>query len=147
MVRHWSQLAKAGKTSKTHNYKEKYVKRIACYLQKNPMALLPDTQNCGLCMHSECRERFPRHQLQRKPLVSDPGMHHGTCVLHGPWCMSGSLNSGGGKNVPGIPGACAQRNCMYVAKAHAVHTSQHIYLQELLHSHCTTILACHQHLQ
>ena len=34
---------------------------------------------------------FPRHRLQRKPLVSDPGMHHGTCVTHVPWCMSGSL--------------------------------------------------------
>ena len=29
--------------------------------------------------------RFPRHWLQRKPLVSDPGMHHGTCVTHVPW--------------------------------------------------------------
>ena len=29
---------------------------------------------------------FPRHQLQRKPLVSDPDMHHGTCVTHVPWC-------------------------------------------------------------
>ena len=36
-------------------------------------------------------ERFPRQWLQRKPLVSDPGMHHGTCVMHVPWCMSGSL--------------------------------------------------------
>ena len=34
---------------------------------------------------------FPRHRLQRKPLVSDPGMHHDTCVTHVPWCMSGSL--------------------------------------------------------
>ena len=30
---------------------------------------LPDTQNCGLCMHLECRERFLRHRLQRKPLA------------------------------------------------------------------------------
>ena len=50
---------------------------------------------------------FPRHRFQRKPLVSDPGMHHGTCVTHVPWCMSGSLTCGDGKNVPGIPGACA----------------------------------------
>ena len=40
------------------------------------MGLLPDTQNCGLRMR---RERFPCHWLQRKPLVSDPGMHHSTC--------------------------------------------------------------------
>ena len=49
----------------------------------------------------------PRRRLQRKPLVSDPGMHHDTCVSHVPWCMSGSLTRGGGENVPGIPGACA----------------------------------------
>ena len=28
------------------------------------------------------------------PGVSDPDMHHGTCVTHVPWCMSGSLTSG-----------------------------------------------------
>ena len=50
---------------------------------------------------------FPHCRFQRKPLVSDPGMHHGTCVTHVPWCMSGSLTRGDGENVPGIPGACA----------------------------------------
>ena len=44
---------------------------------------------------------WPRHWLERRPLVSDPGMHHGTCVTHVPWCMSGSLTRGGGGNVPG----------------------------------------------
>ena len=61
-----------------------------------PMGPLPDTKNCGLRMRRECRERFPRHRFQRKLLVSDPDMHHGTCVTHVPWCMSGSLNRGGG---------------------------------------------------
>ena len=42
------------------------------------MGHLPDTQNCGLRMHRECRKRFPRRRLRRKPPVSDPGMHHGT---------------------------------------------------------------------
>ena len=50
---------------------------------------------------------FPRHRLQGKPLISDPGMHHGTCVTQVPWCMSGSLAFCGGENVPGIPGPCA----------------------------------------
>ena len=59
------------------------------------MGLLPDTWNCGLRMRRECRERFPRHQLQRKPLISNPGMHRGTCLTHVPWCMSGSLTRGG----------------------------------------------------
>ena len=54
------------------------------------MDLLPDTLNCALRMRRECRERFPLDRLQRKPLVSDPGMHHGTCV-------SGSLTRDGGK--------------------------------------------------
>ena len=65
--------------------------------------LLPDKQKGGLRMRRECQERFPRHRLQRKPLVSDPGMHHGTCVTHVPRCMSGSLTRDGGENVPGIP--------------------------------------------
>ena len=59
---------------------------------------------------------FPRRQLQMKPLVSDPSMHHGTCVTHVPWCMSGSLFRGGGENVPGIPGACATRNFTYLVR-------------------------------
>ena len=80
------------------------------------MGLLPDTQNCGLRMRRECRERFPCHWLQRKPLVSDPGMHHSTCVTHVPRCMSGSLTGGGGENVPGIPGACATRNFAYLVR-------------------------------
>ena len=67
-------------------------------------------------MRRECRERFPRHRLQRKPLVSDPDMHHGTCVTHVPWCMSVSLNAVVGENVPGIPGACATRNFTYLAR-------------------------------
>ena len=70
---------------------------------------------------------FPRHRLQRKPLVNDPGMHHGACVTHVPWCMSGSLTSGGGGNVPGIPGACATRNFTYLARG-ALHELAKGYL-------------------
>ena len=50
------------------------------------------------------------------PLVSDPGMHHGTCVTDVPWCMSKSHTHVGGENVPGIPGACATRNCSYLVR-------------------------------
>ena len=28
------------------------------------------------------------------PRISDPDMHHGTCVTHVPWCMPGSLTNG-----------------------------------------------------
>ena len=79
------------------------------------MGLLPDTSNCGLRMRRKCWERFPHHQLQRKPLVNDPGMHHATCVTHVPWCLSGSLTHAG-ENVSGIPGACATRSLTYLAR-------------------------------
>ena len=43
------------------------------------------------------------------PRVSDPDMHHGTCVTHVPWCMPVSLTSGflsrrrRGKTFPAFP--------------------------------------------
>ena len=49
------------------------------------------------------------------PLVSDPSMHHGTCVTHVPWCMSGSRTRGGGENVS-VPGACATHNFTYLVR-------------------------------
>ena len=67
-------------------------------------------------MPRECRERLSRHRLQRKPLVSEPNIHHGTCVTHVPWCMSGSLTRGGAENAPGIPGAFEARNFTYLAR-------------------------------
>ena len=59
------------------------------------------------------RDVFFRHRLQKKPLVSDPGMHRSTCVTHVTWCMSGSVTRGGGENDPGILGACATRKFSY----------------------------------
>ena len=46
---------------------------------------------------------FPCGRLQRKPLASDPGRHHGTCMTHVLWCMSGSLTRGGRENFPSFP--------------------------------------------
>ena len=54
----------------------------------------------------QIRNIFPPPTL-RIPLVTDPSMHHGTCVTHVPWCLSGSLSHVGGENVPGIPSQCA----------------------------------------
>ena len=73
---------------------------------------------------------FPRRRFQRKPLVSDPGMHHGTCVTHVPWCMSGSLTCGDGENVPGIPGACAPANLRIWQEAHGAGPSSETVLNE-----------------
>ena len=84
---------------------------------------------------------FPATDL--KPLVSNPGIHHGTCVTHVSWCMSGSLTHGGGENVPGIPGACTTRNITFWLEAHTVDNPQlvdtwsmgfHEYIQNMPHT-------------
>ena len=127
------------------------VKRAICYPTynlvsmiipfKNDIGLLPDTQNRGLRMHREYRERFPRHRLQKKPLVSDPGIHHGTCVTHVPWCMSGSLNRSGGGKVPGIPGACATRNFTYLARGPCI-WGDDIHNLSFLHGYIVSYPKC-----
>ena len=115
--------------------------------RRNMMGLLPDTKSCVLPMYRECRGRFPRHWLQRKPLVNDPGMHHGTCVTHVPWCMSGSLTHCGGENVPGIPGACTTRNCTYLAKGSCHITTSHRTWVKLMSELLTCIVSYRKHLK
>ena len=73
----------------------------------NPWASYQIRKIAGCACAGNAGYVFPRRRIQRKPLVSDPGMPHGTCVTHVPWGMSGSLTCGDGENVPGIPGACA----------------------------------------
>ena len=73
----------------------------------------------------------PRLLFQRTPLVSDPGMHHGTCVTHVPWCMSGSLTLGGWENVPGIPGACAPTILRIWQEAYDTYETKHQYSHNL----------------
>ena len=58
----------------------------------------------------------PPTSKEGEPLVSDPGVDHGTCVTHVLWCMSGSLTLGGGEKIPGIPGACSTLNFTYMAR-------------------------------
>ena len=55
------------------------------------------------------------------PRVSDPVMHHGTCITHVPWCMPGSLTSGflwsrWRENVPSIPGVRVTPNFTYLVR-------------------------------
>ena len=74
--------------------------------------------------HNSCCAWWQYHPLQRRPYRGQflyPDMHHGTCMTHVPCCMPGSLTSGfhevgGGKNVPGIPGACATHNFAYLVR-------------------------------
>ena len=72
------------------------------------------------------------------PRVSDPDMHHGTCVTHVPWRMPWSLTSGGGENVPAIPGACATRNLTYLARGPCVIGNVAIWVNQSANLRCYT---------
>ena len=52
-----------------------YVSTSLTYWGRDPMGLLPDTQNCVLRMRRECRERFPRHR----------GLAIPTCIMTRAW--------------------------------------------------------------
>ena len=67
---------------------------------RNPMGLLPD---CGLRMRRECQECFCRHRFQRKPLVSDPGMHHDTASRTCRDAYRGRYAAVAGKTCPAFP--------------------------------------------
>ena len=62
-----------------------------------------------VCVHGSIILTWPSCQIRKiagahapdmpgtfspSPQVSDPGMHHGTCVTRVPWCMPGSLTNG-----------------------------------------------------
>ena len=53
---------------------------------------------------------------QRSRHASRHVRHARAVMTHVPWCMSESLTRGGGENIPGIPGACASRNCRYLER-------------------------------
>ena len=85
-------------------------KRCPC----SSMGLLPDKQNCGLRMHRECRERFPRHRELATCITARASR---TC--RDAWrdrSLAVSFVFGSGKNVPGIPGACATHNFAYLVR-------------------------------
>ena len=89
------------------NYRPYHNHSMVVHVDSDPWASYQISKIVGCACAGNAGNVFPRRRFQRKPLISDPGMHHGTCVTHVPWCMSGSLTCGYGENVPGIPGACA----------------------------------------
>ena len=88
------------------------------YLITTPWASYQIRKIAGCACAGNAGNVSPRRRFQRKPLVGDPGIHHGTCVTHVPWCLSGSLTCGDGENVPGIPGACAPATLRIWQEAH-----------------------------
>ena len=119
-----------------------YFKKMPCRLQSVghfcsalnvlPWASYQISKIAGCACAGNAGNVFPRRRFQRKPLISDPGMHHGTCVTHVPWCMSGSLTCGYGENVPGIPGACAPAILRIWQEAHWTTSSSSLHNEILI---------------
>ena len=101
-----------------------FVDRIAYfdYADIWSIGLFLHTQKWRVAHAPEMKRTFFRHRLQEKPLFNDIGMHYGTCVTHAPWCMAGSLTSGGRQKVPG---ACATRDLHAWQEAHGRYVCDH----------------------
>ena len=91
---------------------------------------------------------FPRRWFKRKLLVSDHGMHHGTCVTHVPWCMSESLTCGDGKTFPAFPAHAHPRIWQEAHMQNSNETdnhtcpiviSEHFYILHFSHQGCTLL--------
>ena len=79
------------------------------------------------------------------PLVSDPDMHHGTCVTHVPWCMPGSLTSRfllsrrRGKTFPAFPAHAQPAILRIWQEAHWITTVYIMFIYVTLHTIYTNI--------
>ena len=113
---HWCSSWRFGMAKWINNFTQRYTWHVITYpcwwhrpwwFIVSPWASYQIRKIASCACAGNAGDVFPRRRFQRKPLVSDPGMHHGTCVTHVPWCMSGSLTCSDGENVPGISGACA----------------------------------------
>ena len=100
--------------AQSESNQEKNERHVCLYLHTplyNPWASYQLRKIAGCACARNAGNVFPTTDLKGKKLiVSDPGMHHGT---------TGSLTCGGGENVPGIPGipgACTNRNFAYLVK-------------------------------
>ena len=53
-----------------------------CLEERTPWASYQIPKIAGCACAGNAGNVFPRRRFQRKPLVNDPDMHHGTCVTH-----------------------------------------------------------------
>ena len=102
------------RVSQTVNWKVSH--SIAQQLEHSAWVSHQIRKSAGCTCAGNAGNVFPRNPLQRKPLISDPGMHHGTSVTHLQSYMPGSLTRGGEDNVLGIPGVCATRSFTYLVR-------------------------------
>ena len=77
-------------------------------------------------MRLQCRERIPRRWLQRKTVVNNPDMHHGTCVTHARGVCRDRLPALAGKTCPVFPAHAQPAILRIWQEAHAsMSFSQH----------------------
>ena len=62
--------------------------------QTSPPLVLPVETLRPLTRYAKLHAPGMSGTFSPAPRVTDPDMHHGTCVTHVPWCMPGSLTSG-----------------------------------------------------
>ena len=122
MVWHWTG-SKLAMTGHQNSSKGQWVKGLY-----SSWASYQIRKIAGCACAGNAGNGFPRRRFQRKLLVSDPSMHHGTCVTHVPWCMPGLPTCGDGENVPGIPGACAPAILRIWQEAHGITSSTYTKL-------------------
>ena len=80
------------------------------------MGLLPDTKFAGCACAGNAGNVFPASDGQRSRHASRH-VRYARAVMHaGVANQRFSLKSGGGENVPGIPGACATRSFTYLVR-------------------------------
>ena len=95
-----------------NNHNRHHISRVV----EGSMSLLPDTQNCGLRMRWEYRERFSHHRwlailtciMERASRTCRDACRYRYLAV--------SFEVGGGENVPAIPGACATLNFAYLVR-------------------------------
>ena len=116
------------RVAKTHYYEDQTIhinvqpskiNKVPCltYLTKRPLwASYQIRKSVGCACAGNAGNVFPHRQLRRILLVRDPGMRHGTCVTHVPWCMSGLLTRGGREKWSRHSRRMRTSNFMYLAR-------------------------------
>ena len=85
---------------------------MSLWWQNNPSLWLSWTVSVpkwvSILWHAAC--------AQSDAKLLEGGVHHGTCTMHVPLCMSESLTCGGGENAPVSSGVCAICNFTYLVR-------------------------------
>ena len=113
------------------------------YPFKFSTGLLPANQNWRLRMHQECGEHYPSYLLQRKPLVGDPGMHHGMCCD----ASQNRYTAVVGKTFPALPAHAQPAILRIWQEAHGIAThlkikSQHFFNRQQIFK--LMAMSCHK---